>query len=197
MVLEKFGPWLTVMFPLVCSAGPTNVIFAASAAQFGIIKLLPFTLSTRIVFFLESLVVGFGLGEVLNHYPQLVKYTRYIGAIYLLYLAYKLFRSPDIKIKASSTAPTFYDGLILQMLNVKALVNVLLMFSLFIDDSSPQFVQVLTLSATLLVVAIISAFVWQVGGIFMAKLFRFNKLVRVQGYVFGSMLVAVAVWMTF
>ena len=197
MVLEKFGLWLTVMVPLVCSAGPINVTFAASAAQFGIIKLLPFTLSTRIVFFLESLVVGFGLGKVLNQYPQLIKYTQYVGAIYLLYLAYKFFCSSYIKMKASSTAPTFYDGLILQILNVKALVNVLFIFSLFIDNSSPQFVQVLILSTTLLVLAIISAFIWQVGGIFMAKLFGFKKLVKVQGYVFGSMLVAVAVWTIF
>lgn len=53
IVLEKFGLWLTVMVPLVCSAGPINVTFAASAAQFEIIKLLAFTLSTRIIFSLN------------------------------------------------------------------------------------------------------------------------------------------------
>lgn len=195
MVLEKFGLWLTVMVPLVCSAGPINVTFAAAAAQFGIIKLLPFTLSTRIVFFLESLVIGLGLGEFLNQYPQLIKYTQYIGAIYLFYLASKFFQSSHIRIKASSTAPTFSDGIVLQMLNVKALVNVLLIFSLFIDDGSSQVVQVLIISTTLLVLAIISAFVWQFGGIFMTKLFRFKKFAKIQGYVFGSMLVAVAIWM--
>ncbi len=59
-----FISWFAVMFPLVISPGPANVMFAASGAKFGIKKSIPLMIGIDLIFVVQSILIGFGLGTI-------------------------------------------------------------------------------------------------------------------------------------
>jgi threonine/homoserine/homoserine lactone efflux protein len=100
--------------------GPNNTISTLSGATFGFRKTLPQMLGVTIGYPLMVAAFGLGLGELFKHVPWLHNAMRYVGAAFLLYLAWKLVRA-----NAPSTAGTakpvgFFEALVFQWLNPKA-----------------------------------------------------------------------------
>ncbi|WP_044419240.1 LysE family transporter [Halarcobacter anaerophilus] len=68
---SEFLLWLSVIFPLVFSAGPGNVLCAICGASNGFKKSIPFVLGLNLVYTLYSLLAGFGLAVILINYPKI------------------------------------------------------------------------------------------------------------------------------
>ena len=100
--MSLFLVWLGVMFPLVFSPGPANIVFAASGANVGIKRSIPLIAGVDSVFILKSLIIGYGLGEVLHSQPVLMNLMQLLGSFYLIYLAIKFIRSSSSKLDATS-----------------------------------------------------------------------------------------------
>lgn len=83
------------LFALVTSItpGPNNTMLLASGVNFGFNRSIPHILGISCGFFVLVLAVGLGLGAVFEAYPLLYSVLRYVGAAYLLYLAWKIARS--------------------------------------------------------------------------------------------------------
>ncbi|MBC2658769.1 LysE family translocator [Pseudomonas sp. MSSRFD41] len=83
------------LFALVTSItpGPNNTMLLASGVNFGFSRSIPHILGISCGFFVLVLAVGLGLGAVFEAYPLLYGVLRYVGAAYLLYLAWKIARS--------------------------------------------------------------------------------------------------------
>lgn len=86
--MSLFLAWFAVMFPLVFSPGPANIAFAATGSQVGLKRSLPFLIGIDLVFIIQTVIVGFGLGQIVETYPSIMIGMQLLGAIYLLYLAY-------------------------------------------------------------------------------------------------------------
>ena len=84
-----------VLFAFVSSItpGPNNTMLLASGVNFGFNRSIPHILGISCGFFVLVLAVGLGLGAVFEAYPLLYSVLRYVGAAYLLYLAWKIARS--------------------------------------------------------------------------------------------------------
>ena len=136
MTFDKFILWFTVMAPIVYSAGPNNLMCASIGARYSFKKSLPFILGVNSNIFLYSLLTGFGLGKLLESYPDIYIYIKYAGSAYILYLAYRFFRSSGIKTSENSDTqtPGFWSGFLLNTLNPKAFTALLIMYSQFLDD---------------------------------------------------------------
>lgn len=115
-----------VLFAFVSSItpGPNNTMLLASGVNFGALRTIPHALGVSIGFMLMVLGVGFGLGEVFKAWPVLYTVLRYVGAAYLLYLAYKIATSGPISANGKSTAKpmTFLGAAAFQWVNPKAWV---------------------------------------------------------------------------
>lgn len=115
-----------VLFAFVSSItpGPNNTMLLASGVNFGALRTIPHALGVSIGFMLMVLGVGFGLGEVFKAWPVLYTVLRYVGAAYLLYLAYKIATSGPISANGKSTAQpmTFLGAAAFQWVNPKAWV---------------------------------------------------------------------------
>lgn len=196
MVENKFFLWFGMMFPLIFSAGPANVTMASLGARFGFFKSLPFISGINLIVLLHAVLIGLGAGAFLKKYPGLFQYLQYAGAAYLVYLAFKFYRSsrPDIK-EAANNVPNFLDGVILQLLNVKVVTVTMVMFSQFLDTDSGQLSQVMILSFGLASLTTGATMTWAAGGAWLTRTFASEKSVRLQGYIFGTMLIGVSVWM--
>ena len=86
------------LFALVTSItpGPNNTMLLASGVNFGFNRTIPHMLGITCGFFVLVVAVGFGLGAVFQTYPLLYTVLRYVGAAYLLYLAWKIAHSGPV-----------------------------------------------------------------------------------------------------
>ena len=66
MTIEYFIAWFGVVFPLIFSPGPANIVFALSGAKQGVRKSMPLLLGVDLVYILCSLIIGFGLGVMVS-----------------------------------------------------------------------------------------------------------------------------------
>lgn len=122
--------WFNMMFPLVFSIGPMNVMFASYGGKFGFRRTIPFMIGCDVITFMLSLMIGYGGLKLIQQHAVLFDYLKYAGAVYLVYLAYKCFRSKPYIEDAEqeiSNRPTFIDGAILNLLNIKAIMLISIM----------------------------------------------------------------------
>lgn len=70
--------------------GPNNVMVAASAASYGIRATVPHMLGVAIGFSCMLALVCAGLGSALVNFPLLLPLFRWVGAAWLLWLAWKI-----------------------------------------------------------------------------------------------------------
>ena len=88
--------WLAfALFAFVSSItpGPNNTMLLASGVNFGFARSLPHMAGVTLGFCLMILLMGLGLGSVFVRFPVLYTVLRYVGGAYMLYLAWKIFRS--------------------------------------------------------------------------------------------------------
>jgi threonine/homoserine/homoserine lactone efflux protein len=122
------GQWLAsaTAFALSMSAtpGPNNTMVAASGANFGFRPTLPHMLGVSVGFPVMLLLVALGAGEVLRTWPVLQIALRWVGAAYLLFLAWKIATAEPGMGQAERTGRpmTFVQGALFQWVNPKAWV---------------------------------------------------------------------------
>lgn len=115
-----------VLFAFVSSItpGPNNTMLLASGVNFGVRRSIPHAMGISLGFMVMVLGVGFGLGEVFKAWPALYSILRYVGAAYLLYLAYKIATSGPISGDSRRAAKpmSFLGAAAFQWVNPKAWV---------------------------------------------------------------------------
>jgi len=73
--------------------GPNNLMLLASGVNYGLRRSVPHILGIGIGFTVMVLSVGLGLAEVFDRLPWLYSVLRWVGAGYLLYLAWSIANS--------------------------------------------------------------------------------------------------------
>ena len=88
------GPWIVsaVAFATSMSAtpGPNNAMLASSGSLWGFRRTIPHMLGIAIGFGFMLLAVAAGLGTLLLRHPTAVEIMRWVAAVYLLWLAYRI-----------------------------------------------------------------------------------------------------------
>ncbi|NQZ33860.1 MAG: LysE family translocator [Oceanospirillaceae bacterium] len=195
--MSLFLIWLSVMFPLVFSPGPANIIFAASGAKVGIRASIPLLVGIDSVFIIKSVIIGYGLGQLMQEHPQVMNILQLLGAMYLIYLALKFLPKSVIGTNHPHKPMGFSDGILIQLLNSKGWLMLFLMFSLFTEQARDDFGEqgVLVLIAWLAVLDISLHFVWVIGGQFIGKLSKKPSYERALSIFYASCLMAVSIWL--
>jgi threonine/homoserine/homoserine lactone efflux protein len=101
--------------------GPNNLLLAASGANFGIRRTIPHLLGVMCGFPLLVLAVGLGLGSVFQRHPDVHTVLKFVGAAFLIYLAWRIATAGPT---TTGTAPgrplTFLQAALFQWVNPKA-----------------------------------------------------------------------------
>ncbi len=188
--------WLLTMAPLIFSAGPGNIMVAASGARSGLKGSLRFICGLDTTYFVLAVAVGLGLGDLLRSYPDIAAFLRFYGVAYIVYLASRFLRSSAIGGVEKAMPFGLRDGMLVQMTNAKGVIMLIVMFSEFSRTGSTN--HVLMLSAALVGLNVISHFLWAgAGGAIRHFLACYPLLLRVQNVTFAAMLLGVAVWLVF
>lgn len=105
------------------SPGPGNFLLLASGANYGFRRCLPLVLGISFGFLFMVLVVGLGLGPLLQRYPLVSTGLRLACLCYVLWLAWKIARAAPMEGEAGQRAARplgFLQAALLQWLNPKA-----------------------------------------------------------------------------
>jgi threonine/homoserine/homoserine lactone efflux protein len=119
---ELLGPLVTFAVATSVTPGPNNVMITASGANFGFARSVPHMLGVGIGFMVMIVGVGLGLGQVFERAPLLHEFLRYGGALYLLYLAWRIATAAPAptETRPSSARPlTFLQAALFQWVNPK------------------------------------------------------------------------------
>lgn len=101
--------------------GPNNTMLMASGANFGFRPTLPHMLGVSLGFGFMVLAVGLGLGQVFVRFPILHPVLAFGGAIYMLWLAWKIAHAGGLGEVGTTGSPmTFLQAAGFQWINPKA-----------------------------------------------------------------------------
>ena len=110
------------------SPGPAPISLLASGASFGYKRNVPFLcgILTGLVF--AILIINLGLGKVISDSGEIPPLLSTFCGLYLSYMAYKLWRSPQKK-QPIAHAPSFTNGVFLNVFNPKAYTSLITIFA--------------------------------------------------------------------
>ena len=112
--------------------------------------------------------------ELSVYVPELVKYLRYVGAAYIIWLAYHIVFS--VQSNSDSHPISFTSGFILAVSNVKVILYLITIFTAYIIPSEAGLYDMILHAAFILSISSVSWCMWgAVGGILQKFLTRYYR----------------------
>ncbi|RKS43350.1 threonine/homoserine/homoserine lactone efflux protein [Gillisia mitskevichiae] len=135
-MLLQLIPFLTASILLTLSPGPDNIYVLVQSISNGKKAGIVTTLGLVSGILIHTSLVAFGVSAVIKASPVLFTLIKVFGALYLFYLAYKVFKSDStIAIKGvpeKSSGSLFRQGFIMNVLNPKVTIFFLAFFPGFL-----------------------------------------------------------------
>ena len=122
----------TYSFVMSITPGPNNVMLTASGANFGFRRTVPHILGIVFGFSVVLLAVCAGLDALFTRWPNLQTALRWAGALYLVYLGWRILRSGEAGTGHSPKPLTLVEAAAFQFLNPKAWVMTLTAAAMFL-----------------------------------------------------------------
>jgi threonine/homoserine/homoserine lactone efflux protein len=145
--------FLQIILFLFITPGTPRVVIVSYSMNYGIKKCIWTALGDITANFLQATLVIFVIGSFFSENPKFVSIFKWIGVIYLLYLAYEIYNTipKDINSKnilSKNFFSFFKDGFIVAGTSPKAWMFFPLIFPQFIDFESNYLIQFLILITT-------------------------------------------------
>ena len=113
-----------VIFAFVSSItpGPNNLMLMASGANFGFRRTVPHMLGVGLGFSFMVLLIGLGMAEIFERFPQSYTVLKVVSVVYMLWLAWKIATAGEPGKDGASTGNplTFLQAAAFQWVNPKA-----------------------------------------------------------------------------
>ena len=134
MNLIDFGVLIPFALIATFSPGPNNLSSASMSINYGIKKTMNYIFGVVTGFFFLMLLCGFFSNLLFTAIPSVEPIMRWVGATYILYLAYSTFKASfSFKEKTNKYLLGFYKGALLQFINPKGIIYGLTLYSTFLS----------------------------------------------------------------
>lgn len=194
MNLIDFGILIPFVLITTFTPGPNNLSCASMSINFGIKKTMNYICGIVTGFFLLLLLCGFFSNLLFAAIPSVEPIMRWIGAAYILYLAYGTFKASfSLKEKPNQFLWGFYKGVFLQFINPKGIIYGLTLYSVFLNSliGNPFYIILFSLGFTL--IALCAALTWALFGAIINRYLHHAKLRIVINSILSLLLVYTAV----
>ena len=173
------------------SPGPNNLMLMASGLNYGFARTQPHVVGVAFGFGFLNLMVGLGLGAAFATYPALYAVLKYVGAAYLLFLAWKVATAgpPSTEGQTAGRPMTFLQAAAFQWVNPKAwamALGAIASFAAIADYPT----NVIGLAAIFTSIGLVSAWTWVLLGLGVRRIVGDERLVRVINGAMALLLVA-------
>ena len=189
--------------------GPSNTICMATGLSRGFKAALPFCIGSGLGANVSLLLLGFGLGTAFERHPLLYELLRYGGAVYLLWLAWKISgirpprrgkgrsggeAAPGDPADQAGAAPggarpfTFWQAFVYPLVNVKVWVTNVIIVSNYVATGEDARLRLWFCVLFFTCMGTAAMCSWAAGGAFMRR-FLSSEGIRRANYFFGASLV--------
>jgi len=180
-----------ILFGIVAAytPGPNNFVAFYSGFNFGIKRTLPHIFGVTFGFPFLLLCMALGLINVFKLYPLIQEILKYLGTLFLIYLAYKISFSGSVSGENKNKNPVkFIETFIFQFLNPKGVIASVIVVSTYLDTGE-NFVnyttQIIILS---FIVSVTSITLWTFMGRFLRKFATNQKFINYFNYAMSLLL---------
>ena len=153
--------FLQIILFLFITPGTPRIVIISYSMNYGVQKCIWTALGDVTANIIQATLVIFVIGSFFSDNPNFLNIFKWIGVIYLLYLAYDIYNSrlKDINsnnIKSKSFLSFFKDGFLVAGTSPKAWMFFPLIFPQFIDFNSNYVIQFLILISTYVILDFLS-----------------------------------------
>lgn len=154
--------------------GPNNVLLLTAAGQFGFKKCLRLLLGIWTGLVTVMILAGTFCSALSELIPQIAPVFKYVGAAYILYLAWQTFRrKPADPGKGEQEKPlTYLNGFLLQFLNVKVIMLGLASYPGYFMPYGPSVWIVLLFAVTMTACCGTGNLIWATVGSLLFPIYR-------------------------
>ena len=185
--------WSLVGFSvaMTITPGPNNLMVAAAAANYGITDTVPHIAGIAVGFTIMLAIVAAGLGGVVMGVPFLHPIMLWGGAIWMLYLAWKIATAPPPEPNRLKRPPLgFFGAALFQWVNPKAWMIALGAASEFVIPGRPLALEAGRIAGVFAIVAIPCILPWAMLGSGTARILNAPHRLRAFNVSMALLLVA-------
>ena len=142
--------FLQIAFFLTITPGTPRVVIVTYAINYGLKRSVITAVGDVSANTLQMILVTFGIGVLVSTYPNILNYLRWIGVLYLLFIAFDLVRYSknldfDKSLSTKSNLSLFRDGFLVAFLSPKAWVFFGAIFPQFLNLEGDFIIQLIIL----------------------------------------------------
>ena len=185
---------LVFTLPVSLLPGPNNLLSAAHSSRHGFNKSLPLISGMVIGWFLLGVVVAFG-ALFIEENENLLRILTYIGVVYIIYLSYQISVSSPVDEKDISDEQLgMGTGIVLQVVNGKAFVHLLILMTTFGTVFGTDLVGKMIIVILNVGIKLVGWFGWASFGSALKEIFSDPKSGILINRILGFSLFCVAIW---
>ena len=175
-------------FVTAYTPGPNNVVASYSGFNFGIIKTIPHILGVTLGFTSLVLFLTIGLINVFKLFPIIQEVMKYLGTIFLIYLAYKIASSTTSDETKKENPVKFVETFLFQYLNPKGVTVAIIVVSTYVELGENYINYATQVVSLALLFSSTSITLWTIIGKFLRKFATNQKFIKYFNYVMSSLL---------
>ncbi len=176
--------WFVAAF----TPGPNNVVASYSGFNFGITKTIPLILGVTLGFTSLIFFLTIGLINVFKIFPILQNILKYLGTLFLLYLAYKISFSKSSKEEEKKNPVTFFDTYFFQFLNPKGVLFGIIIVSTYLELGENYLSYAIQIVLLAFIFSSTSITLWTFIGKFLRKFATNDKFIKYFNYAMSLLL---------
>ena len=175
-------------FVTAYTPGPNNVVASYSGFNFGIKKTIPHILGVTLGF--TSLVIFFSIGliNVFKLFPIIQLVIRYLGTLFLIYLAYKIAFSTSSNNTQKENPVKFIETFLFQYLNPKGVTVAIIVVSTYVELGVNYISYATQIVVLAFLFSVTSITLWTFVGKFLRKFATNDKFIKYFNYVMSGLL---------
>ena len=169
--------------------GPNNVIASYSGFNFGIKKTLPHIFGVTFGFTFLIFLLTIGLVNVFKIFPLIQVSLKYLGSIFLIYLAYKIYFLKIDNEKKNDNPVKFIETFLFQFLNPKGVLIGIIIVSTYVEHGENYLIYATQVVLFAFVVSLSSITFWTFVGKYLRKFATNEKFIKYFNCVMSLLLI--------
>ena len=175
-------------FVTAYTPGPNNVVASYSGFNFGINKTIPHILGVTLGFTSLVLLLVVGLINIFKLFPIIQIVIKYLGTIFLVYLAYKIASSTKSTDIERENPVKFIETFFFQYLNPKGVTVAIIVVSTYVEYGENYINYATQIVLLAFLFSLSSITLWTFIGKFLRKFATNDKFIKYFNYAMSGLL---------
>ena len=180
-LIPNAAAFFAYLFLTAFTPGPNNIMALSNAGAFGFKRSCRFCLGVFLGFLVVMSACALAGSLLYAAVPRIEPYLRWVGAAYILLLAWWIFRARHVGVETSrlSRPNGLWAGVVLQLVNVKVIIYGLTALSVFVLPYHDRLTSLAVFVLILSLMGLAGTMAWAGFGAMMRKIFdRYRRRVN-------------------